>query len=96
MIPYHEYDQSSKVHLYCVWIKKPKGRKTAIYSIRKDKIRFYQGAIELGKIKWYGAFRQFAFYPAGNTYWSKGCLEIINKFLKKLNDRHRKNLRRKS
>ena len=89
MIPYHEYDQSSKVHLYCIWLKKPEGRKTPIYSVRKGHIRFYEGAVELGKISWNGAWRQFVFYPDNDTMWSKGCLEIVNNFLKKINNRNR-------
>lgn len=94
-IPMNEYEQGGKVHLYCVWTKKTKGGKTAIYSVRKKCIRFLDGAIELGKIRWHGAWRQFVFYPDSDTLWSIGCLTIINKFLKKLNDKHRNKLKRR-
>jgi hypothetical protein len=90
MIPYHEFDHSSKIHLYCVWKRKPAGRKTPIYSIRKNAIRFCDGADELGEIRWFGAFRQFVFCPHADTLWSKGCLEIINTFLQKINSRYRR------
>ena len=50
----------------------------------------------LGTIKWYGAFRQYVFYPDEGTVWSKGCLEIVNGFLEDKNKRHRRKLRKKS
>ena len=94
MTPYHEWDESRKVHLYCVWLKRPKGKKTAIYSVRKGEHRFRDGAIELGKIRWWGAWRQYVFFPDTETLWSIGCLDMICKFLKTLNDNHRRRLKK--
>lgn len=34
--------------------------------------------IELGMIMWYGAWRQYAFFPDTATIWNKGCLESVN------------------
>lgn len=34
--------------------------------------------IELGQIKWYGAWHQYTFHPEVATVWNKGCLESIN------------------
>ena len=48
----------------------------------------------LGFIKWYGSFRQYCFYPENDTMFSKGCLELINCFLDKVNKRHRNKLRK--
>lgn len=36
----------------------------------------------LGCIKWYGAWRQYCFFPQGNTVWSMSCLEDIKSFIK--------------
>lgn len=95
MFMMHEYDKCSKVHLYCVWLKKPKGMKTAIYRVMKDSPRFHGGGVYLGTIAWWGAWRQYVFFPDTSTIWSIGCLDMITKFLKKMNDRHRRKLHAK-
>jgi len=47
---------------------------------------------KLGIIKWYGAWRQYCFYPEVEyqTIFSKGCLEDINSFIKMQMDERRK------
>lgn len=35
----------------------------------------------LGWIAWYGAWRQYVFYPAPDTLYNNGCLESIQAFL---------------
>lgn len=90
-------DKESKYHLYLVRAKKCKAnknlhKKTNDYIIRKDSSHSY--AERLGEIKWYGAFRQYVFYPDEGTMWSSGCLEIVNGFLKAVNKRHRQKLKR--
>jgi len=48
-------------------------------------------ALPLGIIKWYGAWRQFCFYPDAGTVWSISCLMEVNGFLRELkNERARK------
>jgi len=37
----------------------------------------------LGVVKWYGAWRQYTFWPEPCTIWSVGCLNDIQDFLKK-------------
>jgi len=32
---------------------------------------------ELGEIKWYGAWRQYCFYPADNCIFNKTCMNHI-------------------
>jgi len=44
----------------------------------------------LGRIKWYGPWRQYCFFPFGDTTWSKGCLNEINDFISTLMDERRK------
>jgi len=44
----------------------------------------------LGEIKWYGPWRQYCFFPAQQTVWSKGCLAEVNSFIQKLMDKRKK------
>ena len=90
------YEAESKFHLLLYRTKKPKGRKTNIYIVKKESEgrcgrRF---KIRLGAIKWSGKWRQFVFEPDNDTIWSKGCLEIINQFLDDKNKRHRAKIRK--
>lgn len=36
---------------------------------------------EIGKIKWYSAWRQYCFFPDNNTIWNKECLGEINEVI---------------
>ena len=38
----------------------------------------------LGLIKWYGPWRQYAFYPESDTLFNTGCLEEIRIHIKKM------------
>jgi len=58
-----------------VWEKKPK---TCVYIVQTDRDT-------LGFIKWYAQWRQYAFFPETDTWFSKGCLEAINEFLDLVN-----------
>ena len=44
----------------------------------------------LGKIKWYGPWRQYCFFPTAETIFNIGCLEDINKYIKDLMDERKK------
>jgi len=35
----------------------------------------------LGKIKWYGAWRQYCFFPVGETVFNRTCMQDIIKFI---------------
>jgi hypothetical protein len=39
----------------------------------------------LGHIRWYGACRQYCFFPAYETLYNNGCLRSITDFLEQLN-----------
>ena len=98
MLSAHLTDENRKYHLYFVRAKKCKAnknlhKKTTDYIVRKDSRSSM--AERLGMVKWYGAFRQYVFYPDNDTVWSKGCLEIIEGFLDTVNKRYRRKLRRK-
>lgn len=38
----------------------------------------------LGRVSWYGAWRQYVFSPSFETIWNKDCLKDIQDFLIKL------------
>jgi hypothetical protein len=89
-----EWDDRMKFHLVFVRKHKPKGKKTNIYVIYKEG-DVLGGRERLGEIRWYGAFRQYCVIHDNGTVWSWGCNQLVNNFLKKVNDRYRKKLRRK-
>lgn len=43
-----------------------------------------EGNALLGEIRWYGAWRQYAFMPRGNTVFEKQCLRDITDLLVEL------------
>jgi hypothetical protein len=47
--------------------------------------------VTLGEIRWYGAWRQYTFFPFSDTLWNSECLEDLAEVLKDLNSDHRKN-----
>ena len=96
MIAGTEWDERNKFHLVFERKHKPKGKKTNIYVVRKRDNTDYTKHYKLGEVKWYGAFRQYCFFPCEDTVWSWGCNQLVNNFLKKVNDRHRNKLRRKN
>ena len=38
----------------------------------------------LGKISWYGAWKQYVFSPAFETVWNRDCLKDIQDFIQEL------------
>lgn len=82
-------ERNKETHLVFERTKKPKGRKTNIYSVKKE------GYILLGHVKFYGAWRQFVFYPLPDTFYNKGCNELINNFLDKVNKRWRNKIKKR-
>jgi len=45
-----------------------------------------QHGFPLGEIKWYGSWRQYSFYPNGDTIWNTDCLKDIQDFIQQLMD----------
>jgi len=39
---------------------------------------------QIGEIKWFGKWRQYCFYPNGNTIWNVNCLNDVNSVITKL------------
>ena len=44
---------------------------------------------EIGVIRWYGAWRQYCFYPHPNTIWNTACLNDVNNMITKLTPKPR-------
>jgi len=55
-------------------------KKTKLYHVYNNK-----GGPPIGLIKWYGSWRQYCFFPATQTIYSKGCLLDIINFIEQLN-----------
>jgi len=60
--------------------------KTRVYAV----VAKVSGDI-LGKIKWYGSWRHYCFFPtiANETVHSDRCLMTISQFITKLNEEHK-------
>lgn len=56
------------------------GRKTSVWSCRSVRIP----AVELGRIIWYGSWRQYCYAPCQQTVYSEGCLADIMYFIAQL------------
>ncbi len=53
--------------------------KTNVYAVINKNFRN-----RIGIIKWHPAWRQYCFYPAEETIFSRGCMEDINKNIQEL------------
>lgn len=63
-------------YFYVVALPKERGRKTRRYHVRNAS----SGDV-IGVIKWYGAWRQYCFFPSAVTVWSSGCLRDVHNFI---------------
>lgn len=45
--------------------------------------------VTLGFIKWYGAWRQYCFFPEGSTIFNKGCMLDVTDFIDQLMEERR-------
>lgn len=60
------------------------GRKTEVWLVCAAR----DGAL-LGRIKWFGRWRQYAFFPSPGTVFNPDCLEAINEQIRTLMRRRR-------
>ena len=44
----------------------------------------------MATIEWYGAWRQYCFFPAPDMVFSQGCLEGVNDFIRQLMEARKK------
>ena len=59
-------------HLVFEFLSPQRGRKTPTAEVRKR-----NSSIHLGTIKWWGAWRQFCFFPVKDTVFNVGCMRDI-------------------
>ena len=53
--------------------------KTKVWSCRNNR-----SGEELGQVKWYGAWRQYCYFPTCPAIYSVSCFEDVNHFIKQL------------
>lgn len=56
--------------------KKPRTNVYGIFSLSDESL--------LGKIYWYGPWRQYIFDPWKETIWNRGCLKQVLEFIQEL------------
>lgn len=62
---------------YLRFVEEPNpGKKT-----RRWRIESKSSGQRLGRVGWWGAWRQYVLSPHLDTVWNKGCLEAVNEFL---------------
>ena len=61
---------------YIEFIKVSETEKTTIWSCVNKKSQ-----MELGRVKWFGPWRQYCFLPSGPSVYSTGCLKDIAGFM---------------
>ena len=49
----------------------------------------------IGEIEWYGAWRQYCFFPYEDMVFNSTCLDLINDTLKEINIKHCSNWKQK-
>lgn len=60
-------------------------KKTKTFNVRNKNNGSY-----LGQVKWYGAFRQYSFFPEPDCVFEKTCLKDISDFMIQLMQERRK------
>jgi len=63
------------------------GRKTDIWRVAEKDAT--DQTPDLGEVKWYGAWRKFAFFPFVNTLFEQDCLRDIANFCETETRKHR-------
>lgn len=72
---------------YLVFVEQPPSAsgKTRVVSITSK-----SSGLELARIAWYGAWRQYVLFPSAATLFNIGCLERITAFIRDMMDSHRR------
>lgn len=68
---------------YVHFVEVVKKAKTSVWTCRNNRT-----GGELGRIRWYGPWRQYCYFPVTQAVYSKGCLADIAAFLKEVSDQH--------
>ncbi len=69
---------------YLIFVQAPNpGRKTSVWECRNKKSQTV-----LGHVKWYGAWRQYCYFPMVQAVYNAGCLDDIADFIRQLGVQH--------
>lgn len=71
---------------YLAFVTAPQKGKTKIITIIN---KHHQDVI--GEIKWHGNWRQYCFFPIGDTIWNRGCMKDIDDVITELMDERKNN-----
>lgn len=71
----------SRMRLETKWLRfqlqpQPPQRKTSRWTVYA-----VEGDVALGRIEWYGAWRQYVFYPESDCLFNRTCLRDLAQFL---------------
>ena len=64
--------------------------KTKVWEVRRKSDEWDKNGIALGQIKYFGRWRQYAFFPHEGTIWNYECMMDIILFLNYENDLRKK------
>jgi len=68
------------IYQYITFLERESTGKTSKWACRNKK-----SEAVLGEIKWYGAWRQYCYFPTIQAVYSAGCLNDISDFIEQLN-----------
>ncbi len=63
-------------YLRFIKLERPPNKKTDIIIIKS-----LSGGYILGRIQWFGRWRQYCFFAENNTIWNLGCMEDVYEVL---------------
>lgn len=61
---------------YLIFVRVADTGKTLVWDVRS-----VRASALLGRIKWFGRWRQYCFFPEGDTIFNRGCLDDIASFI---------------
>ncbi|GAG11755.1 unnamed protein product [marine sediment metagenome] len=64
---------------YVHFVKVDQGPRTSVWTCRNNR-----SGGELGRVRWYGPWRQYCYFPVSQAVYSGGCLKDICSFLEEL------------
>lgn len=66
---------------YLSFVEAPTKGKTKVIAIVN---RHHEEII--GEIRWFGRWRQYCFFPRGETVWNTTCMDDVNSVIKQLRE----------
>lgn len=66
---------------YVQFVKVAQKSKTSVWTCRNNR-----SGGELGRVRWYGPWRQYYYFPVTQAVYSRGCLKDICSFMEDLSE----------